>query len=147
YALGETRTPAMASVGSVGVKIGASFLLIHLFRRVGIDAFLGLALATSLAAWINLGSLGLGLRRRLGRMRGLGIVPTYLKMLVLSAVMGWGCALFHGGLERWLGGGGLAGAATRLGATIALGIGLHAAGLLLLDLPEGRSLFSLWRRR
>jgi putative peptidoglycan lipid II flippase len=147
YALGDTRTPVLGSVTAVTAKTGASFLFIFLFPRVGVDPFLGLALSTSLAAWINFVWLGIGLRRRVGRLGRHRVVATFLKMFVLSVLMGSICSLAHAGLERWLGGGGLVGEAARLAAAIAGGLACIALGVRALDLPESRGLFASWRRR
>jgi putative peptidoglycan lipid II flippase len=147
YALGDTRTPVLGSMTAVTAKIGANFLLIFLFRRIGIDPFLGLALSTSLAAWINFVWLGVGLRRRVGRLDRYRVVSTFVKMFLVSVVMGAISALTHAGLERWAGGGGLAGEIARLAAAIAGGVACVALGIHALDLPEGRALLAILRRR
>jgi putative peptidoglycan lipid II flippase len=147
YALGDTRTPVIGSSGAVALKIAANFVLIALLRRLGLDPFLGLALSTSLAAWVNFVWLDAGLRRRVGRLEGHGVATTYLRVLLLSGVMAAGVALAHWILEQWAGGGGLAGEIARLGLTIALGIGTIAAGGRALDLPDVRELFARRRGR
>jgi len=147
YALGDTRTPMLGSVTAVSAKIGANFLFIWLLRRLGVDPFLGLALSTSLAAWINFGWLGLGLRRHLGTLRGQRVGSTYGIMLLLSSVMGGATLFVHAGLERWLGGGGLVSEAARLMAAILAGMLVLLAGLRLANLPDTRFLFSFLRRR
>ena len=149
YALGDTRTPVLGSVTSVSVKIAANFLFIALFRRLGLDPFLGLAVATSLAAWVNFGWLSFGLRRHLGPMREYGVTATCLKMLLLSALMGTLVAWIHAGLERSIGGGGLPGEIGRLAVAVAGGVLFLAAGLQALKVPEARALMGRWpgRRR
>jgi len=146
YALGETRTPVLASVGSIAIKIGANFVLVFLLRRAGLDPFLGLALATSLAAWINTIWLGIGLRGRIGSLRGQRVLSTFFKMLVLSTLMGAVVAQTHAALVRWGAGGGLVAEAARLGVSIAVGVVCVALGIRALGLPEGRQLFALLRR-
>lgn len=143
YALGETRVPVLASVTAVALKIGANFLFIFLLQQAGLDAFLGLALSTSLAAWINFGILAVALRRRLGPLRGEGLGSTAVKMAALSSVMGAACSLAHRALERGFGGGALAGELARLGGAMAVGVLVLSIGLSYLDLPELR----LLRRR
>ena len=147
YALGDTRTPVLGSVTSVSVKIAANFVFIAAFRRLGFDPFLGLAMATSLAAWINFGWLSIGLRRRLGPMRGSGVASTCLKMVLLSALMGGLVAWVHAWLERSIGGGGLPGEIGRLGIAIASGVLFLLVGLRALKVPEGRTLMGRWFRR
>ncbi|MBZ5638792.1 MAG: murein biosynthesis integral membrane protein MurJ [Acidobacteriia bacterium] len=136
YALGETRRPVIASASAVGLKISANLVLMALLPRIGIDPFLGLALSTSLAAWSNMVILERGLARRAGALREHAVVPTTLKLALLSAVMGIACGLCQAGLERFAGGGGVAGEAARLGGSVALGIGLTAWGAHALRLPE-----------
>jgi putative peptidoglycan lipid II flippase len=58
YAREDTRTPMRFAIISVGVNIAASVVLSIWLGHVGI------ALATSLAAWVNAGLLGLTLSRR-----------------------------------------------------------------------------------
>jgi len=140
YALGDTRTPVLGSVTSVSAKIAANFLFIAVLRRLDFDPFLGLALATSLAAWINFGWLSIGLRRRLGPMREYGVISTCLKMLVLSALMGIVVAWVHAALEPSIGGAGTAAQIGRLGISIASGVLFLLLGLRALKLPEARAL-------
>jgi putative peptidoglycan lipid II flippase len=146
YALGDTRTPVKASVTAVVLKIGANFLLIALLTRLGIDAFLGLALSTSLAAWINFGWLAAGLRRRLGAFEGERVISSCLTMLVLSLLMAVVAGLTHGALAGAFGGGGWIGEAARLGAAIVAAVAFLAAGIYALDLPESRVIFRRWQR-
>ena len=132
---------------SVSAKIAANFLFIAVLRRLGFDPFLGLALATSLAAWINFGWLSIGLRRRLGPMQEYGVTSTCLKMLVLSALMGTVVAWIHAGLERLMGGAGLPGEIGRLGVAIASGVLFLVGGMRALNLPEARALRWRWPGR
>lgn len=147
HALRDTRTPVLGSTTAVTAKIGTSILLIFLFRRLGVDPFLGLALSTSLAAWINFVWLAIGLRRRVGCLDGHRVVSTFTKMLLLSVVMGGVCSLGHLGMERWTGGGGFGGEIARLATAIAAGVACVVLGIRALDLPEGRGLLAQWRRR
>jgi putative peptidoglycan lipid II flippase len=147
YALGDTRAPVRASVSAIAVKIATNLGLIYVLQRVGWDPFLGLALSTSLAAWVNVGWLGLGLRRHMGRLAGHRLMETQVKMLALSLVTGATSALVHAALERWTGGGGWPGEAARLGAAIGGGMLCVALGIRAVDLPESRDLFSRSRRR
>jgi peptidoglycan biosynthesis protein MviN/MurJ (putative lipid II flippase) len=130
-----------ASVTAVVFKIAANIVFIAALRAMGMDAFLGLALSTSLAAWVNFGWLAIGLRRRIGGFRGQRVVSTCLIMLALSALMAVVSDLAYGALERWLGGGGLIGEAARLGGAIVAGMAFVAAGLSMLGLPESRRIF------
>lgn len=144
YALGDTRTPVVASAVAVASKIAANFALLALLPAVGLEPFLGLALSTSLAAWINFAWLARALRRRVGPFGGQAVVGTSLKLAALSALMGLACAALHAWLERALPGGGFPGQAARLAGAILAGFAIFAAGSAALDLPETAR---LWRRR
>ncbi len=147
YALGDTRRPVIASATAVLLKIAASLLLIWLLPRLGFDAFLGLALSTSLAAWINFALLARGIRGRLGSLGVHAVIPTTLRLLALSIVMGLATALFHGGLEAAWPAAGLAGQVVRLGLAVGFGIAIFGAGARLLRIPEARDLLARFRRR
>ncbi len=143
YALGNTRIPVAASSVAVAVKIVASFALLELLPNLGIPAFLGLAIATSLAAWVNLALLAAGLRRRIGSLRRHRVLATTLAVAVLSAVMGTACAALDAWLESRLPGGGTAGRIGRLLAVILTGVAITVAGARMLGIEEARG----WRRR
>jgi len=147
YALGETRTPVLGSTVSVAVKIVMSVGLIFAFRRLGIDPFLGLALSTALAAWVNFFWLARGLRRRLGSLRHHRVGVLYLEMLLVSVLTGGSAALVHAGLESRLGGGGLVGEGARLGVALLVGFATVALGARALNIPESRVLLARWRGR
>ncbi len=136
YALGDTRIPVIASATSVGLKISANLVFMALLPRVGIEPFLGLALSTSIAAWTNLAILERGLTRRAGPLREHAVLSMTAKLAALSAVMGAACFACQAALERFAGGGGLAGQAARLAVSVGLGIGITAWGVHLLRLPE-----------
>lgn len=142
YALGDTRTPVIASTTSIAVKIVANFALLWWLPRIGIDGFFGLALSTSLAAWLNFTMLGWALRRRLGSMADQRVFGASCRMAVLSAGMGYAVHLAHGSLARWLPSA-LPGRAAALGGAILLGVAIVALGARLAGLHE---LDALWRR-
>ncbi len=147
YALGETATPVKASVSAVLAKIATSlFLVFVVFPAIEIEPFLGLAISTSLAAWINFSWLGLALRRRIGPLRGEQILATSLKMGGLSVVMGFACHAFHDLGETLLPGEGILVQIVRVGTTVFLGVAIVAAGIRWLDLPEGNRLLARFRR-
>src|SRR6185503_4267855 len=105
-----------------------------------IPPFLGLALSTSLAAWTNFFLLSGGLRRRIGKLEGLGVVSSSFKIAGLSVVVGAASLALLAGLERIAGGGGWAGECARLLAVCAIGGGLTLLLARLLGVPEGRAL-------
>lgn len=140
YALGDTRTPVLASTGSVLLKIGANFAMLATLPLAGVDPFLALALSTSLSAWANFLFLGRALNARAGSLRGFGVGRALRNMTLLSAAMGVACALLHSGLERFLPGGGFAGELARLLVTVGVGIWITIAGVGFAGIPEGKFL-------
>jgi putative peptidoglycan lipid II flippase len=82
YALNDTRTPVRMSVITVAVKILTNFALVWPLR------YLGLALATSVASWVNLFLL---LRRLGGKMNstwGWRDLAPYARIALASLAMG-----------------------------------------------------------
>src|SRR5437763_1021247 len=65
YALGDTKTPVRATFIAVGVNLVLNLLFVGPLARLGL-AHRGLALATSVTAFINLTQLAFGLRGRIG---------------------------------------------------------------------------------
>jgi putative peptidoglycan lipid II flippase len=82
YALQDTKTPVKIAVISLLVNIVLSILLMGPMRHGG------LALATSLAAAVNLILLIRSLRKRLGRIGGHDILASVFKSTASAAVMG-----------------------------------------------------------
>ncbi|OGW32885.1 MAG: murein biosynthesis integral membrane protein MurJ [Nitrospirae bacterium GWC2_56_14] len=86
YSLQDTKTP---------VKIAALAMVTNILLSVilmGPLAHGGLALATSLAAMLNIGLLTLQLRKKIGRMDGRRIMTSLLRIIPASAAMaaiGW----------------------------------------------------------
>jgi putative peptidoglycan lipid II flippase len=94
YALNETRTPVRASVVTVGLKIALNFLLIIPL------GFLGLALATSAAAWLNFMLLARRFQRRTGAPWGLSELRAYLRIAAASLAMAGLALLAYHLMER-----------------------------------------------
>jgi putative peptidoglycan lipid II flippase len=113
YAIGESRTPALVSVGAIAVNVIASVALV---RAIG---FQGLALGTSIAAIVNAALLLWLLRRRLGGMEGRRLLVTLLKVTVSSIVMAITAVAIQHAMDRAVPGTRLTPQAIRLGATIA----------------------------
>jgi putative peptidoglycan lipid II flippase len=86
----DTRTPVLASTVSVIVNLAVNVSLMHSIGHVGI------AIGTSIAAWINAGILAVVLYRR-GHLKPDARLKRRLPaMVAASAIMGaavwWGCA-------------------------------------------------------
>ncbi|MFH2105199.1 MAG: murein biosynthesis integral membrane protein MurJ, partial [Parcubacteria group bacterium] len=81
YAVHDTKTPVIISITSVIVNIVASLILV---RTLGV---MGLALAFSLAAFVNILLLLIMLRWKIGNLNDRAIVTSGFKIVLLSVVM------------------------------------------------------------
>jgi putative peptidoglycan lipid II flippase len=138
YALGDTRTPVLAGLGSVVANVGLALAL------MGPLAQGGLALASSLAAYANLAALAWALRRRLGPLGGRALGASLARTLVASGFVWAACAgarslLGPAWAAPWLG------SALTL-ATIAAGSLVYVGAAAGLRAPELRDLRALRRR-
>jgi len=135
YALGDTRTPVRAGLASVAANCVLALALMWPLQHAG------LALASSLSAYVNVILLYWLLRQRLGRIGGRAMAGSLLRTGGASAVLLLWCA--------WAGarlGGGFAGAAWTMGA---LGVGtlVYLAAAAVFRAPELGALVGLLRRR
>lgn len=81
YALGNSRTPVIVSMLSVGMNLGLNLVLIRVM------GFRGLALGTAIAALFNAGALLWLLRRRLEGLDGRRVWIAFTKIAAASALM------------------------------------------------------------
>jgi putative peptidoglycan lipid II flippase len=81
YALGDTRTPVIASFLSVAVNLTGNLLLMGPLGHVG------LALSTSLTMLFNFAQLSYYLRRKLKRLEGKRMGATFVRTALASAAM------------------------------------------------------------
>jgi len=89
YAMGDTRTPVKAGVLAVAINIA---LNLAFMKPLG---FRGLALATSLSAMVNMFTLLILLRRRIGPLDVRALGRSFSRLLGCSALMGAGLYLFQ----------------------------------------------------
>ena len=94
YALHDTRTPVVVGVIAMSLNLVFSLLFSDLFRRIGWAPHGGLALANSLATYLEAFALLFLMRRRLGGLHGRSILAGFgqagLAALVMGAVLaGW----------------------------------------------------------
>ena len=82
YSLQDTRTPVKIAALALAANIILSILLMGSLQHGG------LALATSLAAMLNIGLLTRRLRKKIGRMDGRRILRSLVRIIPASAVMG-----------------------------------------------------------
>lgn len=106
YALHDTRTPVILTSLAMGLNVIFSLAFAALFSRLGWMPHGGLALANSLATFLESAGLLVLMRRRLGGgleglyvLRGAG--KALLAALVMSVVI-WGWLLVSGGQADWL---------------------------------------------
>ena len=140
FAREDTVTPLRIAVASVVINI---LLALVLFWQIG---FVGLALATAIAAWVNAGLLAAGLRRRGFLTPDRRLKSRLPRILIASLVMGaglWGAA---GWLEPWFNLD-LAARSAGLAILVAGGLGLYGVLALVLGVLRLEELRSLAPRR
>jgi len=87
FAREDTRRPMMFAITSVVVTVVVGTALFFGFRRAGIDPVQGLAIATSLAAWINVALLAGTLMRENVWRPSKAFTSRVARLLAASAVM------------------------------------------------------------
>ena len=87
FAREDTRRPMIFAVISVGVTVALGSGLFFWFSRIGVDGVLGLAIATSVSAWINVALLGGTLIREGVWAPSVQFVGRFSRVLAASAVM------------------------------------------------------------
>jgi putative peptidoglycan lipid II flippase len=126
YSLEDTKTPVIAGTVSVAGNIILGIVLMRIWGLVG------LALATSLASWINLFILALRLKTRLPW--GLGLWPSLGRTLALSTFLGL-LVWFTHGWGPWA-----------VFLIPVWGI-LYGLGSVVLAMPEGRMLLEFFKKK
>jgi putative peptidoglycan lipid II flippase len=135
YARGDTATPVKAALLAAAINIGLKFVLMGPLAQVG------LALATSVGAWINLSLLAIFARRQGFAVSGAAIGKPVLKLIAAGFVLA--AALLAGayGLERALSGMRVFREETTLALLVVLGALVYGLTIyLLLGQPWIRSL-------
>ncbi len=140
YALDDTRTPVRLSVATVIIKIAVNFVLI---LPLG---FLGLALATAVASWVNFLLLARNYARRTTAHWQMQEFFYYLRIGAASLTMGFVAFLVYQGAVRLLPLHGTIGLAIHLGAAIAAGMTSLLPLLRWFKVEEERELSSILRR-
>lgn len=88
YALHDTRTPVMIGVVAMLLNIGLSLLFSNVFSRIGLPPHGGLALANSLATFLETAGLLVLMRRRLKGLHGGEILRSVGAAVTAAAAMG-----------------------------------------------------------
>ncbi len=138
YARGDTATPVKAALLAAAVNIMLKVLLMDHLAQVG------LALATSVGAWINLSLLALFARRQGFAVSGAAIGKPVMKLLIAGVILAAVLVAGAYGLERALAGMAHFREETMLALLLLLGAvglwlgGVHAARAAVADEPVAR---------
>ena len=140
YALHDTRTPVVVGVIAMSLNLVFSLLFSDLFRRIGWAPHGGLALANSVATYLEAFALLYLMRRRLGGLHGRSILAGFgqagAAALVMGAVLaGW---LLLAGSEHF--------AISALGG-VAAGGAVYGLVLLRLGVSEVHQVIGLVQKR
>ncbi len=128
YADGDTRTPVQIAIKAMIANVVFNGIFIALFIRIGWMLHIGIALATSMACWYNVGLLSRGLRAKARYTPDARLKERVVRIIFSALVMG---LLLRGAewtLDSWLHGSG--GEVMRALALCAL-VGIGAAGYFL----------------
>jgi putative peptidoglycan lipid II flippase len=129
YALHDTKTPVLVGIIMMSLNIGLSLLFSSLFSSMGWMPHGGLALANSLATFLEMGVLLLFMRRKLSGLEGNKVFDGVAKALAAGGLMSlalWGWLELTPHLSIWI---------IALGG-LAIGILIYSAGLFILRVPE-----------
>lgn len=129
YALHDTKTPVIVGVVMMSLNVGLSIWFSRLFARLGWMPHGGLALANSLATFLEMGALLLIMRGRLSGLEGGRLLNGTLKSLAAAGIMSaglWGWLELTAGLSIWVIG---------LGG-IVVGLLAYLLGLVVFRVPE-----------
>ncbi len=129
YALHDTKTPVFVGVAAMSLNVGLSFLLSWLFSGWGWMPHGGLALANSIATFLEMSVLLIFMRQRLSGLEGRRVLNGLLQAIIAAGVMAlvlWGWLRFTAGTSAWV---------TALGG-IAVGMLVYVLMLVILRVPE-----------
>jgi putative peptidoglycan lipid II flippase len=130
YALHESRTPVLVSMGSVAVNVALNLVLVRHY------SYYGLAIGTSIAALLNaLVLLGL-LRRRLGGLEAGRLLSVLVRTMVAALIMAGAAWAIEGFLGDALPGRSLVARGIQVGGAIAGALVVLAVTSRLLGLRE-----------
>ena len=138
YALHDTRTPVVMLIIAMSLNLGFSLLFSALFEQIGWAPHGALALANSLATFLEMIGLLILMRRRLGGLQGREIAEALGQAGLASLAMGAGVAAWL----AWTAG--RSNAVVVIGAVVSGGA-IYVLLLVLLRVREIRQLRSLRR--
>lgn len=147
YALNDIQTPMKISVFCLAVNLGVAFWFLKYFQHSGIGGEVGLALANTLSAAINVSLLTYTLRRKLGRLDFVGLRRTLALLLSNAVLAGIVAALLSAFWEHRLGARTLP---LKLGAVFvpgAIASGFYWVVALWLRVPSAQEITALFLQR
>ncbi len=130
YAFGNSLSPALVSVLTVGVNVALNLVLVRLM------GYSGLALGTTLASVLNAGFLLFLLQRRLGGIDARRLADRFARISLAAAAMGAAVGAVESRVEAFAAEGGLLIEALVLGGEIALGLVVLATAARFLGIAE-----------
>lgn len=141
YSLQDTRTPVIVGIFTILVNIGLNFILIRPFGHGG------LALAYSLAGFVNMFGLFYILRRKIGAIDGRKILWSFAKTLAISGVMGLAASYASSLVGTMVDIGSKPGQAIQVGVGVITGAAVFAAFALILKMEEAEMAKALLLKR
>lgn len=136
YAMHDTKTPVLVGAAAMTLSIGLSLVFAPLFQRFGWMPHGGLALAVSLATALEVTTLFLIMRKQLDGIHGWELAKGFGAALLgtLGMVVGLGFWMQVAGSNH--------AALTTLGG-VAIGAAVYGLVLILIRIPEIRSLYGM----
>ncbi len=141
YAFGRSRVPVLISTFIVGLNIALNLILIHPL------GYLGLALGTSLASFINMFLLLYWLQTYFVQMDIRELAKSFLKILIASIAMGITCFFFHSWLYSFSLTGSIAWRFTVLSCSIVVGLLSLSLSCKVLRVREFNSALQIFSKR
>lgn len=142
-ALGDAWSPALVSIGSIGVNLVANYLMV---KQLGFG-HVGLALSTSSVALMNCVLLALMLRKKAGGMEGIALMSSLVRTLIAAGVMGaavWGASTVS---QMAWSGRGVGPRGLQLGLGIGVGVIVFGGVAWVLRIPELTPAIDMVKRR
>ena len=140
YAMHDTKTPVLVGATAMTLSIGLSLVLAPLFERLGWMPHGGLALAVSVSTALEVTTLFLIMRRRLDGIHGREIANGFGIAALGTLILGIALVFWLQAMQSH------SAALTALGG-VAVGGAVYGLVLILLRVPEVRSLFQAVSRR
>jgi len=140
YALNDTKTPVRTSMITVAAKIAINFALIIPL------GFLGLALATAVASWLNFALLIRTFIRRTGASWGIHELACYARIAAASVLMGLLALIAFHGARYLLPARGTIALGFHLGIAILAAMAAILPLLRIFQVPEERELSAIVKR-